>query len=76
MIEGIGRVGALKVWPHNGASATPPMPRKNESTAVKVFIDPTVLAIVDETQPVGISRTGWVNYLIQQGAQRIRDRNG
>lgn len=52
------------------------MPRKNESTAVKVFIDPTVLAIVDETQPVGISRTGWVNYLIQQGAQRIRERNG
>lgn len=48
------------------------MPRKNENAAVKVFLDPAVLAIVDETQPAGLSRTGWANYLIQEGLKRVR----
>jgi hypothetical protein len=51
------------------------MPRKTEAGPIKVVIDPTVMAIVDELQPAGLSRTGWINYLIQEGAARIRDRN-
>ena len=47
------------------------MPRKNEATATKVFIDPVVLARVDESKPPVISRTGWVNYLVQLGLASI-----
>ena len=58
-----------------GGISTPSMPRKTETAPIKVVIDPTVMAIVDQLQPAGLSRTGWINYLIQEGAARIRDRN-
>ena len=51
------------------------MPRNTETAPIKVVIDPTVMAIVDQLQPAGLSRTGWINYLIQEGAARVRDRN-
>jgi len=47
------------------------MPRKNETTATKVFIDPVVLQKVDQTNPAGMSRTAWVNYLIQLGIAQV-----
>ena len=43
------------------------MPRKDEATGVKVFIDPVVLERIDQTNPAGMSRTSWVNYLVQLG---------
>jgi hypothetical protein len=43
------------------------MPRKDEATGVKVFIDPAVLERIDQTNPAGMSRTSWVNYLVQLG---------
>ncbi len=33
----------------------------------KVFIDPVVLQEVDATKPSAMSRTSWVNYLVQLG---------
>ena len=33
----------------------------------KVFIDPAVLVCVDACKPSGMSRTSWVNYLVQLG---------
>ena len=48
------------------------MPRKHEATATKVFIDPVVLTRVDESKPAAISRTGWVNYLVQLGLASIK----
>lgn len=51
------------------------MPRKNDVAAVKVMIDPTVLAVAEQLQPAGLSRTGWINYLIQEGAARVRSRD-
>ena len=33
----------------------------------KVFIDPVVLEQVDSTKPSAMSRTSWVNYLVQLG---------
>lgn len=47
------------------------MPRRNETTATKVFIDPVVLDKVDQTNPAGMSRTAWVNYLIQLGIAQV-----
>ena len=43
------------------------MARKEGGNGPKVFIDPTVLALVDESKPSYLSRTGWVNHLIQVG---------
>ena len=40
--------------------------------ATKVFIDPVVLTRVDESKPAAISRTGWVNYLVQLGLASIK----
>ena len=35
----------------------------------KVFIDPVVLKMVDDSKPHGMSRTSWVNYLLQVGTK-------
>ena len=37
----------------------------------KVFIDPVVLEQVDATKPSAMSRTSWVNYLIQLGIAQV-----
>ncbi len=47
------------------------MPRKDETTGVKVFIDPVVLQKIDQTNPAGMSRTAWCNYLIQLGIAQV-----
>jgi len=41
---------------------------------LKVFIDPTVLELVDNSKPPYFSRTGWVNHLIQVGVAQERQR--
>ena len=46
--------------------------RTNETEGSRVFIDGEVLAKVEETQPSGMSRTAWINYLIQLGAAKAR----
>jgi len=51
--------------------ASQAMPRKDEATGVKVFIDPAVLERIDQTNPAGMSRTAWVNYLIQVGIAQV-----
>jgi len=47
------------------------MPRKDNASATRVYLDPAVVELVDTTAPAGVSRTGWVNYLIQQGLDRV-----
>jgi len=37
----------------------------------KVFIDPVVLQEVDATKPSAMSRTSWVNYLVQLGLATV-----
>ena len=37
----------------------------------KVFIDPVVLEQVDSTKPSAMSRTSWVNYLVQLGLATV-----
>jgi len=46
--------------------------RTNETEGSRVFIDGEVLAKVEETQPHGMSRTAWINYLIQLGAAKAQ----
>ena len=46
--------------------------RTNETEGARVFIDGEVLAKAEETQPSGMSRTAWINYLIQLGAVKAR----
>jgi hypothetical protein len=41
-------------------------------TGTKVFIDGVVLAAVDKSKPAAMSRTAWVNYLLQQGMTSIK----
>ena len=40
--------------------------RQNNQVGIKVFVDQVVLKQVDEIKPVCMSRTAWVNYLLQQ----------
>ena len=35
-------------------------------TNTRVLIDPRVIAEVDRKKPIGVSRTGWVNLLLQK----------
>lgn len=43
------------------------MSKPLQSVGQKVFIDPVVLEQVDSTKPSAMSRTSWVNYLVQLG---------
>jgi len=36
-----------------------------ELASAKVLIDERVLAAVEQRRPIGLSRTAWVNYLLQ-----------
>ena len=35
-------------------------------TNTRVLIDPRVIAEVDRKRPIGVTRTGWVNLLLQK----------
>lgn len=45
------------------------MPETSEGT--KVFIDATVLKLVDDSVPPAMSRTAWVNYLLQVAVTKV-----
>jgi hypothetical protein len=42
------------------------MPETDLLQDVRVQIDPRVIAEVDRKKPIGVSRTGWVNLLLQR----------
>ncbi len=42
------------------------MPELDLLANTKVLIDPRVIAEVDRKKPIGVSRTGWVNLLLQK----------
>jgi len=46
--------------------------RTNETEGTRVFIDSEVLAKVEEIQPHGMSRTAWINYLVQLGVAAVK----
>ena len=46
-----------------------------ERTGQPVFIDGAVIDLVDAARPHGMSRTSWINYLIQEGAVALKRRN-
>ena len=49
------------------------MPSQSEGT--RVIIDGEVLKPVDESKPAGMSRTAWVNYLVQEGMVAVKKRH-
>ena len=42
------------------------MPDLDPVTNTRVLIDPRVIAEVDRKKPIGVSRNGWVNLLLQK----------
>ncbi len=44
-----------------------PQMARTEENGTRTFIDGTVLQMVEIAQPHGLSRTGYINYLIQLG---------
>ncbi len=42
------------------------MPYIDPIAGCHVRLDPRVLAAVDKKRPIGVSRTGWVNLLLQK----------
>ena len=52
---------------HNLAAKQPQnMPDLEPVTNTRVLIDPRVIAEVDRKKPIGVSRNGWVNLLLQK----------
>ena len=52
---------------HNLAAAQPQnVPQPEQITNTRVLIDPRVIAEVDRKRPIGVTRTGWVNLLLQK----------
>ena len=42
------------------------VPELEQITNTRVFIDPRVIAEIDRKKPIGVTRTGWVNLLLQK----------
>ena len=42
------------------------VPQIEQITNTRVLIDPRVIAEVDRKKPIGVTRTGWVNLLLQK----------
>ena len=42
------------------------VPQLEQITNTRVLIDPRVIAEVDRKRPIGVTRTGWVNLLLQK----------
>lgn len=46
----------------------------NSSAGAKISIDPTLLDQIEASRPAYLSRTGYVNHLVQRGlAERARE---
>ena len=52
--------------PYSGVNQPHNMPEANLLQDVRIQIDPRVIAEVDRKKPIGVSRTGWVNLLLQR----------
>ena len=52
--------------PYSGLNQPQNMPEADLFQDVRVQIDPRVIAEVDRKKPIGVSRTGWVNLLLQR----------
>ena len=52
--------------PYSGVNQPQNMPEADLFQDVRVQIDPRVIAEVDRKKPIGVSRTGWVNLLLQR----------
>lgn len=52
--------------PYSGVNQPQNMPEADLLQDVRVQIDPRVIAEVDRKKPIGVSRTGWVNLLLQR----------
>ena len=42
------------------------MSELNQITNTRVLIDPRVISEIDRKRPIGVTRTGWVNLLLQK----------
>ena len=42
------------------------VPQIEQITNTRVLIDPRVIAELDRKRPIGVTRTGWVNLLLQK----------
>ena len=42
------------------------VPELEQITNTRVFIDPRVIQEIDRKKPIGVTRTGWVNLLLQK----------
>jgi hypothetical protein len=42
------------------------VPQIEQITNTRVLIDPRVIAEIDRKRPIGVTRTGWVNLLLQK----------
>ena len=57
----------LAHYGHNLAAAQPQnVPQIEQITNTRVLIDPRVIAEIDRKRPIGVTRTGWVNLLLQK----------
>jgi hypothetical protein len=52
--------------PYSDLNQPQNMPEADLFQDVRVQIDPRVIAEVDRKKPIGVSRTGWVNLLLQR----------
>jgi len=52
--------------PYSDLNQPQNMPETDLFQDVRVQIDPRVIAEVDRKKPIGVSRTGWVNLLLQR----------
>lgn len=52
--------------PYSDLNQPQNMPEADLFQDVRVQVDPRVIAEVDRKKPIGVSRTGWVNLLLQR----------
>ncbi len=77
----MGRLMKLKIWnrvKHQGvavcahyghtlaAKQPQTMSELDQITNTRVLIDPRVISEIDRKRPIGVTRTGWVNLLLQK----------
>ena len=51
---------------YSGVNQPQNMPETDLFQDVRIQIDPRVIAEVQRKKPIGVSRTGWVNLLLQR----------
>jgi hypothetical protein len=59
------KVASRSQYGHHLTASQPHYMPELELASAKVLIDERVLAAVEQRRPIGLSRTAWVNYLLQ-----------